>query len=284
MSDIVYANVSHYNKIEASKYDNPSTLAISKVISSKILQFEDNSETSLRHDLPKYDQDRLLLTSDDDLTNVNNFWKKSGMSILDFACGTGLISQHLFPYCKQIVGIDVSQDMVDVYNEKFRKMNIPKERACAYVLSLDDLDGNGDEPFSTEFDAVVCSMAYHHIKDLQEVTNKLSKLLKPNGRLFVADLIKGGDTFHGNLHPDEIAKLGVAHHGGFTPQSILNLFKNASLSNAEVIGKAQANVWVDEAKYQRSTQSKDAKTLDLANGEKLYEVKLQLMVISGIKT
>ncbi|KAI5984005.1 hypothetical protein EDD15DRAFT_2312577 [Pisolithus albus] len=35
---------------------------------------------------------------------------------MDFACGTGLISRELAPHAKSIVGVDISQNMVDMYN------------------------------------------------------------------------------------------------------------------------------------------------------------------------
>jgi predicted TPR repeat methyltransferase len=37
--------------------------------------------------------------------------------VLDFACGTGIVSRGLVPHCKKLVGVDISQGMVDEFNK-----------------------------------------------------------------------------------------------------------------------------------------------------------------------
>ena len=40
--------------------------------------------------------------------------------VLDFACGPGLIALELLPHAKRVVGADLAQGMVDVFNRTVR--------------------------------------------------------------------------------------------------------------------------------------------------------------------
>jgi SAM-dependent methyltransferase len=82
-------------------------------------------------------------------------------SVLDFACGTGsyscllyplprsdiirigLVSRMLEPYTRKIVGVDISQGMVDVYNARMAERGVPPERAFSAVRDV------LKEPFQT---------------------------------------------------------------------------------------------------------------------------------------
>lgn len=45
-------------------------------------------------------------------------FNKDSTRILDFACGTGLMSRKLAPNAKSVTGVDISQGMVDQYNKR----------------------------------------------------------------------------------------------------------------------------------------------------------------------
>ncbi len=42
--------------------------------------------------------------------------------VLDFACGPGLIAFELLPYAKSIVGADLAQGMIDVFNQTVNRL------------------------------------------------------------------------------------------------------------------------------------------------------------------
>src|SRR5262245_17124135 len=66
----------------------------------------------------------------------------------------GLISQNLAPYTRQIIGVDISQGMVDYYNQRVSNQGIPPEEMKAVCL---ELKGTGDELDGQKFDVVVVS-------------------------------------------------------------------------------------------------------------------------------
>ncbi len=140
---------------------------------------------------------------------VADFAIKCGVKgeILDFGCGTGLVSQHLKDAATKLTGFDTSQNMVEEYDKKFP--------GCGLTAYPD-----------RKFDAVVTSMTLHHIKDLQALAKRLYDSLKSGGILVVADLYKEDGGFH------QRGNDGV-YHFGFYPNELQNLFEKAGFKKME---------------------------------------------------
>ncbi|KAJ7785839.1 S-adenosyl-L-methionine-dependent methyltransferase [Mycena metata] len=137
-------------------------------------------------------------------------------TVMDFACGTGLISRGLAPYCKSIVGVDINPAMVDHFAEKIHNQGIPPEEmrvVCA------DLKGTESELDGEKFDVIVCSAAYHHFESINDITRTLSFFLKPDGCLLVADFMKSAQPV-----PED-----VPNNEGFTEEDIREAYAGARL-------------------------------------------------------
>ena len=118
--------------------------------------------------------------------------------VLDFGCGTGLVGLNIAPFVKSVVGADVSQGMLEMFDTK----------AVASVIdNVSSLlvDENSPLPFET-FDVITSAMALHHIKDPNEVFQRFSQALKSGGMIAIADLAKEDGTFHRD-------NTGVYHFG-----------------------------------------------------------------------
>ncbi|KAK0210155.1 S-adenosyl-L-methionine-dependent methyltransferase [Desarmillaria ectypa] len=143
-------------------------------------------------------------------------------TLLDFACGAGLMSRQFVPYCKSIVGIDISQGMVDQYNTRVHNQGIPPEDMRALCIELKGEEGELD---GSKFDIVLCSMAYHHLPFPQETTKRLAFFVKPGGTLLVTDYqAEDNDTVLPNVHADI-----VAHKAGFNEEQMKEMFDGAEL-------------------------------------------------------
>jgi len=149
-------------------------------------------------------------------------------SVLDYACGSGQVSRALAPYVAQLVGVDISPRMVEVYNARANAQGLEAHEMRA-VGSLAELDQQQQQQ-QQRFDVAVCSMAYHHFPSVQDVTREIVAHLKPRGTLAVADIAR--------VEADEgkaplMAKYEhiVAHTRGFTEEEMRALFEGAGLEN-----------------------------------------------------
>jgi SAM-dependent methyltransferase len=111
----------------------------------------------------------------------NNYSQFKPVKILDVGCGTG---GHLIPLARrgyEVVGIDKSEWMVKLAEEKIRKHNLP-----ARVLVADALDFNLDE----KFDACIAMFAVIsyivQTDDLIKAFKNVRRHLK-SGALFIFD-------------------------------------------------------------------------------------------------
>lgn len=123
------------------------------------------------------------------------------MDVLDYGCGTGLVSLYLLPYVRTVTGADNSPGMLDMLRKKISEGDVRNMQAVELNLERDAVPQG-------RFQMVVVSMAMHHILDVDRVLRAFCDLLEPGGLLCLADL----DTEPGTFHPAEVAD-GVHHHG-----------------------------------------------------------------------
>ena len=107
----------------------------------------------------------------------------------------GLISQSLIPHASKVIGLDTSQAMVDVYNQKAMNhdVSIKMHALCTDILSSSEIPQE-----LQDVDVVVCSMAYHHIEDIDRASKVLASLLKKGGHLLVVDLLQSRSPSQGS--------------------------------------------------------------------------------------
>lgn len=149
---------------------------------------------------------------------------ENSTTVMDYACGTGLVSRCLAPYTKKIVGVDISQGMVNQYNLRVSNQGIPPEEMQAVRIELKGEEGELD---SIKFDVIVCSMAYHHFTDINDTTRILVSFLKPGGRLMVADLLK--DDSGRAIIPEQFQQ--VSSHHGYAPDELKVIFEEQGLTD-----------------------------------------------------
>jgi ubiquinone/menaquinone biosynthesis C-methylase UbiE len=127
--------------------------------------------------------------------------------VLDYGCGTELVSLFLLPHVHSATGADNSPGMLDVLRRKIADAAITGMRVIQLDLERD--------PVPTErFHMVVVSMAMHHVAQLERVLQAFWQLLLPGGTLCIADL----DTESGAFHAPEVANR--VHHHGFDRKTL----------------------------------------------------------------
>jgi SAM-dependent methyltransferase len=95
--------------------------------------------------------------------------------ILDAGCGTGRHTAYLLSIGKTDV---TGTDAVEAMLEK------AKQKCPGVEFQVADLDS---QPFAdASFDAIVCGLAYSHLKDLKPASNELARVLRPGGRMIVS--------------------------------------------------------------------------------------------------
>jgi ubiquinone/menaquinone biosynthesis C-methylase UbiE len=130
---------------------------------------------------------RLLATLADDLQ------LQPGDRVLDVGCGPGrlaiVFAERVAP-TGSVDGIDAAVEMINRASSRARRRGVP---ATFQVARAQDL------PFAdATFDAVACTLALHHVAEDQQHTavEEMYRVLKPNGRLLIAEFHKGRGRRH----------------------------------------------------------------------------------------
>jgi ubiquinone/menaquinone biosynthesis C-methylase UbiE len=121
------------------------------------------------------------------------------MDVLDFGCGTGLLTVRLQPFVRSVTGIDSSAGMLNVLNDKIVKLNLPNVKTML-------VDMEKGQKLTGSYHLVLCSLTLHHIPEIKPVLAQFNQVIAPRGYLCVADL----DLDEGQFHED---KTGVFHAG-----------------------------------------------------------------------
>jgi demethylmenaquinone methyltransferase/2-methoxy-6-polyprenyl-1,4-benzoquinol methylase len=129
---------------------------------------------------------------------INILASKKPKKILDVATGTGdfaIKSAVLNP--ESIIGIDISENMMQVGREKLKKLNL-----CHFITLK---TGNAETvsfPDDT-FDAITVGFGVRNFQDLEKGLSNLYRMLKPGGQLLVLEfsypqnpIIKAGYNFY----------------------------------------------------------------------------------------
>ena len=137
-------------------------------------------DTNIRQLLPYYDEmlDAIALCV-----------PSESKRILELGCGTGELSLKVLQQCPhaELVAVDYSPRMIDFIQEK---LDSNGERDRVKALQLDfGAWANDETEVGDNFDAVISSLAIHHLSDEMKAKlfQKSARCLNPNGRFWNAD-------------------------------------------------------------------------------------------------
>lgn len=96
---------------------------------------------------------------------------------LDIGCGTGNMLENLSPLCHEVIGLDLSEDMLSVAssNHLGEEENIRLIRGRAAHLPFAD----------NTFDIVTAYSVFHHLPYFSDPVSEITRVLKPRGVLYI---------------------------------------------------------------------------------------------------
>ena len=168
---------------------------------------------------------------------------KDNLRILDVGTGTGFIALRLAELGYSVVGVDISENMLE----------IAKEKAIKAGLKVDFIHGDAEKlPFEDgSFDAVICRHILWTLPDPQKAVTEWNRIVKDKGKVVVIEgkwrrskiksiLRNIAVLIHERRNPwkdQRYGKMLTEHlplYGGSSPERIEELFKNSGLSKISV--------------------------------------------------
>ena len=100
-------------------------------------------------------------------------------NVLDFGCGTGIITLELARGINHIHGLDYSAEMISEAIKKKNKANAANASFSQGTIFNDDLE-------NVPFDKIIAFSIIHLLEDSEKVIQRIHDLLKPGG-LFISE-------------------------------------------------------------------------------------------------
>ncbi|KAK3311488.1 S-adenosyl-L-methionine-dependent methyltransferase [Chaetomium strumarium] len=158
--------------------------------------------------------------------------------LLDYACGTGVVSQALAPYTTQCVGIDLSENMATAYNTRAENQGLTHSEMRAYQGNLCDPEDPTPEAFAapefSNFDVAAVGLGFHHFDDPALAARRLCQRLKTGGVLVILDFFA-----HDKPDPSHPASNTITHHG-FSEEQVRRIFEEAGVGKDFAMGEVGA--------------------------------------------
>jgi SAM-dependent methyltransferase len=131
----------------------------------------------------------------------------ASMVVLDVACGVAHVSDVVAPHVRQVVGVDLTPELLAAGADRLR------ERAITNVL-LAEGDATALPFVDASFDLVFCRSSVHHFVEPRRHLAEMARVGKPGGRVVVFDMVAPDlavrDTFdalHRALDPSHVHAL-----------------------------------------------------------------------------
>ncbi len=104
-------------------------------------------------------------------------------SALDIGCGSGVLAAELSEHFEEVVGLDVSSEMLAIGRVKRSLPSVTYVRMDAAHIA-----------FKRRFDFVCSANTYHHLKELAPALEAATRLVAPGGRLAILDNVSDVET------------------------------------------------------------------------------------------
>lgn len=105
----------------------------------------------------------------------------NNIRLLDIGCGGGLISEPMCRLGASVVGVDASENTIDIAKSHAALMGLEIDYRCTSIEAMVD----SQEPL---FDVILAFEVVEHVADVQAFINYCTNLLKPGGGLILSTL------------------------------------------------------------------------------------------------
>lgn len=200
--------------------------------------------------------------------------------VLDVGTGTGIVLHAIAPKVREIIGVDISQAMLEHSNWRDNKYFVKRDIRA---------------PFFHEavFDRVVARMVFHHIIErTQEAANECYRILRHGGKFILSDGVPPCEEVKQDYI--EIFKL-KEERLTFMPEDLVNMMENADFREIKmstfIMPMMSVNNWLEKSGLPAEKQDeifemhicapdyfKKAYNMKIIRGDCLIDIKYVILV------
>jgi predicted TPR repeat methyltransferase len=142
----------------------------------------------------------VILYSDNAFESLRTLARLDGMDVLDFGCGTGLLTEKLAQVAARVVGLDTSTEMLEVLEAK----GLPNVSTIADELTDDLVSRNAG--LQSGFDLIVASSVCGFLPDYEKTLRLLKSLLVEGGVFVQWDWLASDEDSQHGLTSEQVSR------------------------------------------------------------------------------
>ncbi len=146
-------------------------------------------------------------------------------SVLECACGTGMLSEQIAQKCRKLIATDFSQGMLKQARRKCRKYENVRVR-YADIMNLDFPDNS--------FDLVIAANVIHLLDKPGQALKELDRVCKPAGKLIIPTYVNNENRGRTAAFARIADKAGADFKRQFTYSNYEDYFIEAGYEDIEI--------------------------------------------------
>ncbi len=143
-------------------------------------------------------------------------------SVLEMACGTGIISLEISSVVRQVTATDISPEMIEIASAKAQELKINN---IGFIVQ----DGYSLDFQDNKFDVCIISNALHVVPEPERMLKEAKRVLKPQGVLITATYCHA-ENFKTKFISWLLTFTGFKAYRKFTSRSFIDLIEASGFS------------------------------------------------------
>ncbi len=168
------------------------------------------------------------------LNYIKRYANLTDQQVLDIGCGGGILSEALAKNKANVVGIDISRQLIDIAKLHLYESNLTIDYQC---IDIDNFAINHQQSFNV----IVCMEMLEHVNDPNHIIKHCSSLLKQGGTLILSTLNRTLKSYVFNVLIAEylcnLIPKGTHNYKQFiTPALLCQMLRNANFNIINISG------------------------------------------------
>ncbi|MBX5481435.1 MAG: metalloregulator ArsR/SmtB family transcription factor [Myxococcaceae bacterium] len=146
------------------------------------------------------------------------------LNVVDFGCGTGVLTVEMARWAKRVTAIDANKDVLEQARDRADREEVRNVTFLCedlHRLSLPD----------RKYDLVVISQSLHHVEAPPRVLQEAARILVPGGRIVLMELMP---------HEEKWVQQRLGHrHLGFEPEALKKVLEESGFRQVQLTTHAR---------------------------------------------
>lgn len=144
----------------------------------------------------------------------------AGATVLDLACGPGIVATALAEAGFRVIGMDLTPRMLELAADRARRAGV--DDRCTFRTGRMVETGLGD----ASVDGAVVRYALHHADDPGAVADELIRVVRPGARIVAVDMVADDDPGVAAAYDDAERRRDPSHVRNLTGRELASLFED----------------------------------------------------------